>query len=273
MPRPDFLRTRAECRRSLVVLGHVAALMLSFACQHRKAAPALSPDMKLGFMLPMPTVPTKAPEVRLKAPDLRVDPKWLDLDEFFPPGAQRVGPTLRVTLDLAPERRTRFPSTDLCPSPDNRIVLFHDGMKRARDIFHWLMLLKDDAPFPNAIFLTKLTFDVSWAEDSRRFAVTHFVGDNSSEVFFVDTADLVRKPIDVRPFLEEHFPARLVSVPMFLKAYRWTRDGQLIVRGIGRAREAPYELFGCEVVTAFVGPDAEAKTSFLRGYIKSQPEE
>lgn len=179
---------------------------------------------------------------------------------------------MRVDLSLAAERRTRFPSTDLCPSPDHRFVLFHDAMKRGNDIYHWLMLLAHDAPFPNTIFLTTLVFDATWSEDSRRFAVTHFVGDNSSEVFTVDTVDLVRKPIDVRPFLEEHFPSHVLSAPMFLKAYRWTRDGRLIVRGVGRTREPPYELFGCEVATAFVGPDGEPKTTFLRGYVKP-PEE
>ena len=220
----------------------------------------------------MPIVPVAVPKIRVASPDLSLDPKWLDLDEFFPPGARRVGPVSHLNAELAPERRTVFPSTELCTSPNQQFVLFHDGMKRARDIFHWLMLLKPDAPFPNAIFLTKLAFDASWSEDSHRFAVTHFVGDNSSEVFTVDMSDLVRKPIEVRAFLEEHFPPHLVSVPMFLKAYRWTRDGRLIVRAIGRAREEPYELFGCEVATAFVGPDGDPRTSYVRGYIKSQPE-
>jgi hypothetical protein len=247
-------------------------LLCSSACQHARKAPAVSSSLNLGLNLPMPALAIAAPKIRVASPDLSLDPKWLELDEFFPPGARRVGPVSRLNAQLAPDRRTLFPSTDLCASPDKQFVLFHDGMRRARDIFHWLMLLKHDAPFPNAIFLTKLAFDASWSEDSRRFAVTHFVGDNSSEVFTVDTSDLVRKTIDVRAFLEEHFPPHLVSVPMFLKAYRWTRDGRLIVRGIGRAREEPYELFGCEIATAFVGPDGDPRTSYLRGYIKSQPE-
>jgi hypothetical protein len=248
-------------------------LLGACGCQHRNPPPPPAGGMNLALSLPPPNLTLQAPEMSRRAPNLRVDPSWLDLDAFFPPGAKRVGPTLRVTHSLAPERRTRFPSTELCTSLDNRFVLFHDGMKRTHEIYHWLMLLKHDAPFPNAIFCTPLAFDVTWSSDSRRFAVTHFVGDNSSEVFTVDTSDLLRKPIDVRPFLEEHFPAQAASVPMFLKAYRWTRDGRLIVRGIGRTREPPFELFGCEVAVAFVGPDADVRTSFLRGYIKSQEEE
>jgi hypothetical protein len=89
-------------------------------------------------------------------------------------------------------------------------------------------------------------------------------------VFVVDTANLERKPIDVRPFIEAHFPDRLWSVPMFLKAYRWTRDGQLVVRAIARAREEPYELFGCEVAVTFGGAESEPKARFLRGFVKPQ---
>lgn len=228
--------------------------------------------------LPMPSInagPAAAP--RLRVPDLRLDPRLLELDEFFPPGAQRVGPPLAVAPDLAAEEKTRFPSTELCASPDKRHVLFHDGMKRQKrgersDIYHWLMLLKHDAPFPNAIFLTRLAFEASWAGDSNRFVVTHFLGDNSSEVFVVDTYDLERRPIDVRPLLVQYFPKYLGTVPMFVKAYRWTRDGRLVVRAIGRAREEPYELFGVETAVVFDGLGAEPRLQFLRGFIKGQEE-
>src|SRR5205823_2659412 len=107
---------------------------------------------------------------------------------------------------------------------------------RRKDIYHWLMLLKEDAKFPNAIFCTTMAFDASWSPDSARFVVTHYVGHNSSEVFVEDLSDLERRPISVQPLLEAHFPPQLWSEPMFMKAYRWTRDGQLVVRAIARAR-------------------------------------
>jgi hypothetical protein len=232
------------------------------------APPSVSAPM---VGLPPPGIVAPEINLRLRSPDMRLDLNWLDLDGFMPPGAKRVGPTQELAAELAPMRRTSFPTTELCPSPDNRFVLFHDGMKRPRkDIFHWLMLFKQGAGFPNAIFGTPLTFETSWCEDSSRFAVTHYVGRNSSEVFVVDTADLARKPIEVRPFVEEHFPAHLAPVPMFLKAYRWARDGRLVVRAIARAPQEPYELFGCEVAVAFDAAGGEPKTTFLRGYIKAQ---
>ena len=270
MPLPAFLANRHQGRGWLHPLWIAAAVFASFSCQHQKPLPTPSQGSLAFPTLPMPTLTARAPEIRAGSPDMRVDPKWLELDGFFPPGAKRVGPDRRLAVDFAPERRTSFPSTELCSSPDKHFVLFHDGMKRREDIYHWLMILKHDAPFPNAIFLTRNVFDASWSEDSLRFAVTHYIGDNSSEVFIVDTTDLVRKPIDVRQFLEEFFPPHVPGAPLFLKAYRWSRDGRLVVRGIGRSQEPPYELFGCEVVTAFTGPDATPRTSFVRGYVKPQ---
>jgi hypothetical protein len=260
------------CRFS--AFAFMVALFGSVACQQRRPAGVGMPTPGLAVsggavpqMKPMPPV-----NLSLPSPDRRLDLSWLDLDEFMPPGAKRVGPLQRLATELMAARRTQFPSTELCVSPDKRFVLFHDGMKRKqRGIHHWLLLLKNEpTAYPNTIFGTRLAFEASWAEDSQRFAVTHFVGDNASEVFVVDTTDLVRKPIEVRAFIEEHFPQHLALEPMFLKAYRWTRDGRLVVRAIGRAREEPYELFGCEVLVAFAGAGAEPQVTYLRGYVKAQ---
>lgn len=223
--------------------------------------------------LPVPLPPLAVREINLRPPllDLRLDLNWLDLNEFFPPGARRVGPQQPFTGELAPARRTRFPSAELCTSPDQRYILFHDGMKRGeRSIFHWLMLLKKDALFPNTVFGTPLAFEASWAESSARFAVTHYVGHNASEVFVVATADLERRAIDLKPLIAAHFPPHLGAVPLFLKAYRWTVGGELIVRGIARAPEEPYELFGCEALVTFDGNGDEPAARYLRGYIKPQ---
>jgi hypothetical protein len=248
-----------------------AAVGLALAgCQHRRAAPSGGSVA----IAPMPLPPLRAPSVELKlpSPDRQLDPNWLELDSFFPPGARRVGPVQPLNAELAPMRRTQFPTTELCPSPNEQFVLFHDGMKRKQPgIFHWLMLLKNEPrAYPNTILGTMLTFEASWSEDSARFAVTHFVGDNSSEVFVVDTADLERKPVAVQPFIAAHFPPHFAAMPMFLKAYRWTHDGQLVVRAIARSREEPYELYGCEIAARFPGPGAEPETRYLRGYIKPQ---
>jgi hypothetical protein len=218
------------------------------------------PVMSVAPMTP-PPLRASSVELKLPSPDRELNLNWLELESFFPPGARRVGPTQPLNAELAPLRRTQFPTTELCPSPNQQFVLFHDGMKRKQPgIFHW----------PNTIFGTMLAFEASWSEDSARFAVTHFVGDNSSEVFVVDTADLERTPVAVQPFIAAHFPPHFAAMPMFLKAYRWTQDGQLIVRAIARSREEPYELYGCEIAARFASRGADPETRFLRGYIKPQ---
>ncbi|MSU48382.1 MAG: hypothetical protein EXS37_04690 [Opitutus sp.] len=216
----------------------------------------------------------KAPSVniRLLPLDLHLDLNWLDLDEFIPPGAKRVGPVNRFTAELLPPTVTRYPSTEMCTSPDGRVALFHDGSKQKgrKDMFHWLMLMKKGAPFPNTIFGTTAAFETSWSADSQRFAITHFPGGNSSEVFVVDLADLVRKPLSVSQLIETYFFPHLVSAPLFLKAYRWTRDGRLVIRAIARSPQEPHELFGCEAVVAFGGTESEPRVEYLRGFIKPQ---
>lgn len=258
-----------------MVVGLTVLLGLT-ACQHpppppRAPSPALS--MSGGGDL---SLKIRGPELELRpplSPDIHLDLNWLDLDEFVPPGAKKVGPTVPLAVELNPIERTRFPTVEPCTSPDKKYTLFHDGLKQKnrRTIHHWLMFLRDEPrAYPNMIFGTDLSFEASWAGDSRHFAVTHFVGDNSSETFAVDVDDLVRRTIRVQPFIEEYFPERLWNEKMFVKAYRWTRDGRLVVRAIARAHAEPYELFGCEVLVTFAGPDTEPKLTYLRGYIKPQ---
>ena len=263
------MRCLAPAALSLVL---ATAMTFGFvACRH-PPPPQLAPGgLSMSGGPSLPPIPSKSLELRPPI-DLRIDLNLLDLDEFFPPGARRVGPTQPLTAELAPLKRTRFPSTELCPSPDQRYILFHDAMKRkGRNIHHWLMLLKQEkAAYPNTIFGTSFSFEASWSENSQRFAVTHFIGDNSSEVFAVGVDELVRLPIGVRPFLEEFYPPHFASQSLFLKAYRWTRDGRLVVRGLGRSREEPHELFGCEVLITFRDAGAEPQVTFLRGFIKAQ---
>jgi hypothetical protein len=273
LPKP------AHWKSGVSVFASVAAAAVFFngGCSHRAAAPpALPVSIPIGapsggFPVIGPSRPM--PAIRLPVPGLAMDLNWLDLDGFFPPGARRVGPANPVSLDLCEERRTRFPTTELCASVDGRFVLFHDGMKRQRGIFHWLLLLEKDALYPNTIFGTNMAFDVSWSDDSKAFAVTHYIGHNTSEVFVVGSTELERRPINLRPALEAYFPERAISAPMFIKAYRWTRRGQLIVRGLARSEQEPYEQFGCEAAIDFVGNGAEPQVTFLRGYAVSQSTE
>lgn len=217
--------------------------------------------------LPPPQV-IVGPMPNMRPPTPRpIDPGWLDLDGFYPPGAKAILPDDPRTPRVQAERRMLFPTAEECVSPDGRFTLAHDGMKRGRTIFHWLMLTEKNAVVPAAIFCTKLAFDVSWAEDSRHFAVTHYLGQNASEVSVVESQPIERWTLEPRRILGPYFPAGLLTAPLMLKAYRWTEDGQLVVRGVGRAEAEPYERFGCEVLVDCRDPGIEPRLIFLRGYI------
>ena len=247
------------------------ACLLTMACQHASVPPSNEGTTRPPVVA-LPTLVAPDVNLRLRPLDLHLDLNWLDLDEFMPPGARHVGPVNRLSGELLPVSITKYPSAERCASPDGRFVLFHDGMKQKqrKDIYHWLMLMKKGSTFPNAIFVTTASFETSWSGDSQHFAVTHFPGGNSSEVIVYDSTQLARQGVTVKPLIETYFPAHLSSVPLFIKAYRWTRDGRLVVRAIARAPEEPYELFGCEAVVTFGASDEEPRAGYLRGFIKPQ---
>jgi hypothetical protein len=242
-------------------------LLFAAACRH---APDPGPTTNLPTLPPLRLPPPPAMKFNLPAWQRSVDPRRLDVAEFIPPGARRVGPATTINLQLATETPTKFPSTESCASPDQRAVLFHDGTQRSSLILHWLMLLKKDVALPIGVYCTTTSFETMWSRDSGWFAITDFSGQNRSEVFIEELNELRRDPIDVRPLVEEFFPLHLLSAPMFVKAYRWTIDGKLVVRAIGRGEEAPFEEFGCELLVTPRAAAADPVVTWLNGYILPQ---
>lgn len=255
------------CWPRFLRIGSPAAALLFGACTAPPPLPQLDLPKPKGSAADFP-VP-RAPEVAIKlSPDLSVPLDWLELEAFFPPGARRVGPPGDPAHRLVPDNRRRFPAAELYPSPNGEFTLFHDGAKRPRrEILHWLLLHRRNASFPHAIFSTTVAFDATWAPDSSAFAVTHYIGHNSSEVFLCSTS-LVKETIDLKPVLRRFFPAHLVESDLFVKAYRWTDDGRLIVRALGRSGIEPYELLGLELAAQITPGDGELHTRFLRGFIR-----
>jgi hypothetical protein len=159
---------------------------------------------------------------------------------------------------------------ELCPSPDKTMVLFHDGQRRGADILHCLMLLEEARDLPEVMYTTRTMFEVSWASNSRRFAITDFIGHNRSQVSAFEMDDRRRIDLDVSRFIEEFFPQRFWDKPMFVRVYRWTTDGAVIIRAIGMTEGDSNEQFGCEVSVRFKGFGGEFQTEYLSGYVWSR---
>jgi hypothetical protein len=241
--------------------------LLIGACTTRQALPQIDLPTPRASLGSFPTQPASDLTIKL-SPDMSVPLDWLELESFFPPGARRVGPREDPAHRLAPDNRMRFPAAELYSSPDMEFTLFHDGVKRPKkEILHWLMLHRRNASFPHSIFCTTAAFDATWSPDSRAFAVTHYLGRNSSEVFLCSTS-LIKETVDVKPGLREYFPAHFLEAALFVKAYRWTDDGRLIVRALGRSWIEPYELFGLELAAHITPGEGELLTRFLRAFIR-----
>jgi hypothetical protein len=251
-------------RRIFMRWACLVPLALGAGCQQRSGGGS---NMKMPpFGVPLPSPSALAMKIPAR-PGRPADARRLDRPDFFPPGAQRIGPRNTRSVTLAAETRVKFPSTDFATSPDGNVVLFHDGSKHRGLIIHWLMLLKKTAAKPDGVFNTTTAFDASWSPESQRFAVTNYTGDNSSEVFVAEVDELRQHAIDLRSLIEEHFPEHVWSSPMFVKAYRWTRDGHLVVRSVGRALKEPYDEFGCEALISFGLVGTTPRVEFLNGYV------
>ena len=207
------------------------------------------------------------PALPLPDPNRLFDWSLLDMDGFYPPGCEKIEPNGPVRLTLAPDHGVRFPTTERYGSPDGRFVLVHDGWeRRKKKVLHWLMLVTANESVPKSVFGTEHAFDVLWAPESEYFAITHYPGGNMSEVLAVAARDGAK----------EEIPARAAAIPYFIdgisertvaKAYRWTTNGALVVRGLSRGEKEPYDLVGFEILADVTGPGGRIQLRFLRGFV------
>jgi len=132
------------------------------------------------------------------------------------------------------------------------------------------MLLEANRELPEIIYTTRTMFEASWSNNSQRFAITDFIGHNRSRVSAFEVDERRRIDLEVTPFLEEFFPQSFWDKPMFVRVYRWTTDGTVIVRAIGVIEGDANEQFGCEVRFKFKGFGGEFESDYLSGYIWSR---
>ncbi|MBL9213033.1 MAG: hypothetical protein JNL92_21405 [Opitutaceae bacterium] len=207
------------------------------------------------------------PALPLPDPNRLFDWSLLDLDGFYPPGCEKIEPHGPVRLSVAPEPGLRFPTAERYGSPNKRFWLVHDGWeRRKKKVLHWLLLVTANETVPKSVFGTEHAFDVLWAPHSEHFAITHYPGGNKSEVLVVASGDGAKDEIAARaaaiPYFVDGISERTVA-----KAYRWTTNGELVVRGLGRTEREPYDLVGFEILADVRNPGGAMQLRFLRGFV------
>lgn len=225
------------------------------------------PERKEGAGGSISLIAPDLPAIPLPDPNRLFDWTVLDMDGFYPPGCEKIEPDGPVRLALAPHQGVRFPTTERYGSPNGRFVLVHDGWeRRKKKVLHWLMLVTANESVPKTVFGTEHAFDVLWAPDSEYFALTHYPGGNRSEVFAVAAGNGAKEEVSARaaalPYFVDGIAERTVS-----KAYRWTTNGALIVRGLSRSEKEPYDLVGFEILADVKGSGGQIQLRFLRGFI------
>lgn len=246
----------------------VATVVTLFGAGCRQNAYSLNlPEKKESNGGSIDLVAPVLPALALPDPNRIFDWSLLDFDGFYPPACEKIEPNGLVRLTFAPYQSVRFPTTERYSSPDRRYSLVHDGLeRRKKKIFHWLLLLSENEPVPKSVFGTEQAFDVLWAPDSGHFSITHYPGSNMSTVVVFSSKDLNKQEISARAAALPYFVGG-ISERAISKAYRWTTDGELIVRGLGRSESEPYDLIGFEVIADCRSSSGSAQLRFLRGFV------
>lgn len=257
-----------------VIVGTSAPLLIT-SCKHARvqsAGPRPDGDFNPNVPLLMPpwTLPDYGPR--------EIDMSWLELDDFLPPGASAVLPPTQVSVQTYITPRAYYPSTELCVSGTGMLqlecmswerrlpVVFGSGSEAS--VVHALTLRSGPSSAGKSLWRTVHAFDVLWSNNSRFVAVSHFHGDNQSEVLVIDTTDPTQiLRADPIPAVRDYFTEHQLASPVFLKAYRWSNGPMLLLRAIGQSRVVPHDSFGYEVLVD-VGRPADAETAtFVRGFV------
>jgi hypothetical protein len=210
-----------------------------------------------------------APITLAPPPPPPIDMRGMYADDFVPPGAQRILPARAVTPKLLETPQIKYPGMEPLPSPNGLLTVFSDSGEAKKVMVHWVMLYRKGATRPESLFHTRNSFEVLWAADNQRLAITDFVGDNRSTVTIVDVRDDETAPlVDLRPALLPYFTVEQLASPTFIRAHRWSEGGVVLIRGIGRSTVAPFDQFGYEVLVDLANPTDAQGLVFVGGYLK-----
>lgn len=254
------------CNSQRVCFSLLALLLLG-GCQHRMGRvdvghsrmPVVSPARPAPVIAP---IPTEAPSMDLQL---------LDSPEFYPPGAKHLVPTDLPSPATVDFPRANFPHAGLYTSPDAQWSLTEIGFEQWDGIHLTLEAIRRGTDVFHNLLQTRSAHVALWAPDSRHAALTLYTGSNWSMVYVIDVPrHELSEPIYPAHALVPYLPADQLDAPQFVSAYRWTQDGRLVLRGVGRYTTPPYTLFGYELL-ATLHDDRSPDLIFLRGYTKDIP--
>jgi hypothetical protein len=215
------------------------------------ARPPLAPvDVDLEAKMPQPIFP------------------WLELGNFFPPGAVAIYPHHGYRPPhLLDTPRAWFPSTAECTSRLGNATLYHEAEKSGEGMSYVVFHRDEPTKKIKPVFEIRKALEVLWSPDGSRAAITILTGSNTAAVVILPMATLkASEPIDPSSALARYLPPYLVQAPQFIMALRWTTSGELVLRARGEEPAAPYPYFGYEVSVDTDHPDLPGAIEFLRGY-------
>lgn len=244
----------------------LAVAMLS-ACRTETSFPTLA--------LPVPAVPVAGPELRADDASVAVSrlssrwtPERIHEAEFFPEDASEILELHPMPKNLRSEV-TQFPSVEESCSPRGnhllRCVTSDEGDGRK----HRLMLEDFLKRTATTIWTADLPFEVMWSQEGDAVAINQDMGGGRVDVFvyFMLYERTYALPNVFPGQLDEILsPAQLRSGWDF-RALGWEPRQGLIVRGVGRDDQEPYQDYGHEFAVHFTkGHGPTYPPSLIRAY-------
>ena len=194
--------------------------------------------------------------------------------EFFPEDAS-VKLELHPMPDNVRSSSTRYPSEQQSRSPRGSHLLRCVTNEEAGVEKHSLILEDPRGGAAKTIWTTELPFEVMWSGEGDAVAISQDFGNGRVDVFvhFLVYERTYALP-DVFPKQLEDIlsPAQLRSQWDF-RALGWVPHQGLVVRGVGRDEQEPYQDYGHEFVVHFMkGAGPSYPASLLRAYRRDRAE-
>src|SRR5271155_4604017 len=159
---------------------------------------------------------------------------------------QVCSPCLPIT-DVFP---VSFPAQSRAPSPDGRYVIV--GVDSDSEPYHTVFLEDDVLKSRRKLFNYNRSIAVLWAEDSKSFALSDYVGSNVSQCSVI-SVDKHTRPIQVIDLIlaalseeaREQLKKQLSNDHVYVEAFGWTGPTDLTVKisGHGDANPSGFEVY------------------------------
>ena len=137
----------------------------------------------------------------------------------------------------------KFPSKDMCASPDLQWKIHCATQKQTDGYLHRVMLTRRAVSIGECIFEANRSCDVLWRPDSRALAITDWSGSSTAEIYLVEVSQPSKAIPLVVTDVERFIQKRELEGHCYYEALEWKSSHTLLIRVFGHTDENPSHEF------------------------------